>query len=555
MIKRSIETKKLLGAFYTPSEATKILCDWAIQSSTDLILEPSFGGCGFIEASFERLTSLGCTLPVDNVFGCDIDEVAFEHLSTLIGPISVTDKFIYADFLKLNGTSFLEKKFDVIIGNPPYISNHNMSDEQKNAASEAIKAGGLTVDKKASLWAYFILHSLSFLKENARMAWILPASFLNADYSKNIKEVVFNRFNNILILSLGERLFLSEGADESTVILLCDKYSPDTIDGSVSYSYASSLQELNTILMQWRKGALASFDCQIRPSLALIGNEATQYYNLVKNNKNTVKLGSLANILIGIVTGANHFFVINKSKAHLNNLLSEYLTPIFSKFNMTNGIILDDSTIDIAIEQDQKCLLVDTSKVISIDGRLSDYLETFPADDIMLNQTFRKRTIWHRPDDGRLPDAFLPYMIHNGPRLVLNEANITSTNTIHRVFFNSDISDSQSKLITISILSTFSQLSAEIEGRTYGSGVLKLEPKEAKNILIHVPGNITENKINDTFGLINQSFKLGDIDRAHQAADDLVLNSFKDIYGLDMFESLFNTLQETRLRRRKSRVT
>lgn len=554
MIKRSIETKKQLGAFYTPSEATKILCDWAIQSPADLILEPSFGGCGFIDASFEKLTSIGCKSPEGQVFGCDIDEVAFHHLSDIIGSTISENQFIYADFLKLRSSAFSGNRFDVIIGNPPYISNHNMSEEQKIAAMEAIKAGGLSLDKKASLWAYFVLHSLSFLKENARMAWILPASFLNADYSTNVKEILFSKFKNVLMISLGERLFLSEGADESTVILLCDKHHLNTFGGSINYSYASSLQELNNILMSWSSGLLASCDNSARPSLALIGNEASQYFNLIKNNRNTVRFGAFAKILIGIVTGANNFFVINKSTANKNNLQSSYLTPIFSKFNISSGVMLGDHDIDQAIARDKKCLLVDTTKVLSLDGELRDYLETFPADDILTNQTFKKRTIWHRPDDGRLPDAFLPYMIHAGPILVLNEAHITSTNTIHRVFFNSDISSLQIKLIAISMLSTFSQLSAEIEGRTYGSGVLKLEPKEASNILMHIPDGITENDANRTLELIDNFMKLGDLDKVQQAADSLMLRSFGDVYGPDIFNSLSNTLQMARSRRRKSRV-
>ena len=36
--------KRRVGIFHTPIDAERILCDWAIRSSGDRVLEPSFGG-------------------------------------------------------------------------------------------------------------------------------------------------------------------------------------------------------------------------------------------------------------------------------------------------------------------------------------------------------------------------------------------------------------------------------------------------------------------------------------------------------------------------------
>ncbi|MGA1841890.1 MAG: hypothetical protein ACMUIU_14825 [bacterium] len=57
------DDKKKIGAFYTPSEASLILCGWAIRSSEDRILEPSFGGCDFLEQAKFRLELLGAKTP------------------------------------------------------------------------------------------------------------------------------------------------------------------------------------------------------------------------------------------------------------------------------------------------------------------------------------------------------------------------------------------------------------------------------------------------------------------------------------------------------------
>jgi hypothetical protein len=46
------------------------------------------------------------------------------------------------------------------------------------------------------------------------------------------------------------------------------------------------------------------------------------------------------------------------------------------------------------------------------------------------------------------------------------------------------------EMISLGMLSSFSQLSAELVGRSYGGGVLKLEPKELQRLVIPIlPGD------------------------------------------------------------------
>ena len=65
----SIENRRRIGAYYTPPGITRILSTWAIRSVDDLVLEPSFGGCGFIDAVKNRLSELGAEDPAEHVYG------------------------------------------------------------------------------------------------------------------------------------------------------------------------------------------------------------------------------------------------------------------------------------------------------------------------------------------------------------------------------------------------------------------------------------------------------------------------------------------------------
>ena len=179
--------RRELGIFYTPSEATRILCNWAIRTPVDLVLEPSFGACGFLEASRSRLRELASSNPTENLFGCDIDPRAFsEFLIPKFDDGNLAARFKNLDFLSITPEEFPVNAFDAIIGNPPYVSHHNISALRKKALADLMSLD-IPMDSKASLWAYFIVHSLKFLKVGGRIAWILPSSFLHADYSQPIR--------------------------------------------------------------------------------------------------------------------------------------------------------------------------------------------------------------------------------------------------------------------------------------------------------------------------------------------------------------------------------
>jgi len=543
------DKKQRLGAYYTPERAACILADWAIQSPSDEVLEPSFGKCGFLQAVVDRLGVYGCEEPIHNVHGCDIDSDAFEGpYESLVQENGAGDQFQEGDFLKATPVDLEGGKFNVVIGNPPYVSYHSMEKAQRKAAVRAIRESDFSLDRKASLWAYFVLHAFRFLAEGGRIAWVLPGSFFHADYSSTIIGAVTGHFEKAVALQLGERIFRSEGTKEHSVILLADGWKTESPCEDLRVGYVSSLDELEQTIQDWENGDWTGKDYDSRIGVAFMAPRVANAVRRVENECRVRRLGDVVeNVKIGIVTGDNRFFVIDRAEAQEHELEEQDWKYIFAKSKISDGISLTEQDFKEANQSDERCLLVDGEGGVS--ESLKEYFGQKSEAEIESNVTFGKREDWRLPDDGDEPDAFFTYMQSLGPRLILNQAGVNSTNTIHRVYFGDEVSELEQKALAVSLLSTFSRLSAEVEGRTYGSGVLKLEIGETRQLQFVLPWEFQEKVAEEAYQAVDAHLRNGELDEAEKRANEFVFQDIPQRKRAAIIQSLKRGLRNARERR------
>ena len=76
------------------------------------------------------------------------------------------------------------------------------------------------------------------------------------------------------------------------------------------------------------------------------------------------------------------------------------------------------------------------------------------------------------------------------PRLTTNSARAHHLNSVHGVYLNSDLADLGRELLPLASLNSVTLLNAEMVGRSYGGGILKLEPREADTWAMPSPDHI-----------------------------------------------------------------
>jgi hypothetical protein len=176
---------------------------------------------------------------------------------------------------------------------------------------------------------------------------------------------------------------------------------------------------------------------------------------------------------------------------------------------------------------------------------LLTYLAEGEAAGIADHYKCRMRRPWYAvPIPHSRPQAFLPYMNHHGPRLIVNDSGARSSNLLHGVMLWPTAPDVHA--LAVAMCSSLTLLSAEIEGRAYGGGVLKLETKEAERVQVPFLSAQLVEQFASEFDHVNALRTAGDLEAIASLVDHIL--------GIDhdRLWTAYLTFRARRLNRRRA---
>lgn len=475
------ENRRLLGAYYSPEPYARLLVRWALGGRAGTVLDPSYGGCAMLRAGLDELRLLGAEQPSDLVFGTDIDDGTSQWSAHLVSQGVPSDHLRAADFLSLAPDVELPRAA-AVVGNPPYVRHHRLGKEARIQAVKAAAEAGIRLSGRASLWAYFVVHATRFVQPGGRMALLLPGAVLQADYADEVLSCLERSFERVSLVRVRERIF--DDAQEETVVLLADGAAPERPIGTCQFGEVDDLAGLERLLTDppvQPKPRLGAVDGVAAWKAAALPAACLDLLHRILDRPQARTLGAVARVSLGTVTGANDIFVLSHKQAELLDVRHRTM-PVVSRSAWLSGPVLSAASLTRACGPGRGRLLV-LPNTVAVDRRtrLGRFLSAAEANGVDTRHHCRREPWWALGNVPQ-PDAFVPYTVGSPRGVALNSARAASTNTVHQVTWGKPFTEQQQCAWALSTWSTIGRLCAELYGRHYGGGVLKLELSAARRL-------------------------------------------------------------------------
>jgi len=532
--------QKPLGQYNTPPSVAREIARWAVAVTEPFVFEPSFGGCVFLVEALKSMQKRGVPTPEKRLFGVDIDPSVRENLQPVFAAGAEAGQFLTGDFFSVAPTDFRGgKRFSSVIGNPPYVRHHTIPRDMKQKAQSTVEG----LSGRASLWAHFLLHGLDFLRKGGRLGFVLPGSFLHADYAAPVRTRVFSHFRSVLVGLITRRVF--HDAQEQTIVLLASGWGETGRD--VRLTEIDGPEDLQGIVDRLLDGEkvgqpiAGESSSDLRSSL-VPESVRTCLSSLPQTEDGIKQLGDVARIGIGVVTGANDYFIVRPSR-FVDDTPETFLVPTITRAHLLRGLELTRSDLDLLSQEDVPSMLLSLAASHELPPALQEYLEVGKRLGIDQRYKCRHRDPWFRVPRTYAPEAFLTYMTAGSPRITLNRTRATGTNAVHRLRPKSGYKPLV-PYIALGSVTTLFQASAELFARSYGGGVLKLEIGEAKKLLLPIRDWGTQG----LFERVDSLLRRGLVDQATGLVDEeLVVKGLGLSWEvIDMLAAARDTLRQRR---------
>lgn len=469
-----VSDSKLRGGFYSPD----LLVQLCLQRSLDLldartalrILEPSVGDGAF-------LRGLGRSNVADRVEHVEAVEVFADEAtkaSNALVSAEIPGQVVTANVL--DWYRGRPADFDWVLANPPYVRFQFISDEDKQRAREISTELGVSGTSLSNLWIPVFLLSLAKLRDGGVFSVILPTEFLTG--------ISANAVRNWLLAN--------------TTDLTIDLFKPGSFPAVLQEVLiltgrrARTQPTVQSVRFHDHNGGTRSWSHTVTPGagtwtnylLSPVQNEAL---SATESISEVQSLRSVARFSVSTVTGANNYFCVSTDQVKAYEL-QEWAIPLLPRARHAEGLVYSPEEQQTLADTSQPSWLLSfaATKSSPETHRLAQhYLDEGLRQEIDQRFKCRVRNPWYRVPVVPAGDLLLSKRSNRFPRVVANHARVVTTDTIYKgqMLAGAPISADD---FTATFHNSLTMLSAEVEGRSFGGGVLELVPSEVSKLQVPV---------------------------------------------------------------------
>jgi len=524
--------QKLRGGFYSPKTISDFILRWAFNGNKHCdILEPSAGDGVFIESLVDGKYEYNSVTAI---------EIETKEANKIKKSPAKNLNVFEQDFHKYCNNT--KDAYDIIVGNPPYIRYQYFDKDQQKEAEKIFNKNKIKYSKLMNSWCTFVVGCTNLLKENGKLGFVLPAELLQVSHAKLIREFLIKNYEKISIVSFKKLVF--DAIQQDVVLLLCQKGSGIS---HIEYIETEDDKTLQALDLYKLKNPIKNIYNSSKWTNYFLDQKELDFLEEIKNRKDLYRVKDLADVEVGITTGANDFFTVNKSIIDEYNL-SKYSYPLIGRSVLVNGITFDTKKAKQNIDNNAKAniLIFPELQELKKNKSAMKYIEYGIQEGFADGYKCRIRDEWQIIPSISLSNAFFSRRNNKYARMILNEANAYTTDTMHRVRIKDGVNK---KAFVASYYNSLSFCFVELEGRSFGGGALELMPSEVSNIIIPY----TESS-EDLFDEIEYVFKnKKNIDKLLEKTNEhLLQDKFSFTKNeIIMLKNIHNKLLEKRIIRKK----
>jgi adenine-specific DNA-methyltransferase len=550
-LKTNIE-KKESGSYYTPPLLADFIAyhlfgdtsEYSFAKSIN-VLEPSAGDGVFFDALFNNqfFKNRFKKLPKMRLTAVEYDPVAYDILKDRTQNYeskSNTVEYINNDYLKFQQNN--QQKFDLIIGNPPYIKSSTLTKEQVEICESIHKASNLSSKKIKNIWTSFLVGGVQSLSSEGVLCFVLPAELLQVIYAKEIRDYLKDEFEKIEIFTFNELVFAD--IEQDAIILFCSKKGKE----GVSFYHVDKLQQLE------EPSYVPDHSNVHRKTLDkwtnyILSDGELRFLDGLRQDLKLEPIKSYCSAVVGVVTAANSFFIVNDDLVKAKSL-SDISKPMLQKgLHRASGVELTKADLQNVAELGipTNFLAFENESQKNFSSALKDYIREGEAQSFHTRYKMLLRDNWYYVPSVWVSEGFFTKRSSLFPRMYINTAEALVTDSFYRIKMNDNYNI---KDLVFSFHNTLSFIYAELEGRYYGGGVLELMPNEYKTLPVPFVKKVSAKQLKRFDTLLRRNAKISEI---LQYTNEIIL---KDHYGMsnDDIDTLGEIYQKLLTRRLKKQA-
>jgi len=469
------------GQFATPPELALSIARYAhaLMATVSAVrfLDPAVGTGSFYSA----VSQIFGPERIAAATGIELDPLFGKTAQNLWGERGL--HVVHGDFTQQHPPEY---RFNLVVTNPPYVRHHHLpAPEKDRLKAQLARSLHLDISGLAGLYCYFLLLCHDWMEDGGLGVWLIPSEFMDVNYGKTLRQYLTERVTLLHIHRFCPTDVQFTDALVSSAVVIFRKSSPPT-GHAARFSLAGPIESPQS-------------ETQIPLHVLRRSHKWTQF-----PTSKTVKfttgltLGDIFSVKRGLATGANSFFILTEDQINDWKIPRAYLKPI-----LPGPRHLTESVVEALPNGDPKVsprlYLLDCDepeeRIKAQWPRFYEYLEKGKAEKIHSLYLASRRTPWYLQEQ-RPPAPFLcTYMgrARNGKspfRFIWNRSRATAHNVYLLLYPKGNLQD---------VLTRHPELEAHVfqalrgitpgqllsEGRIYGGGLHKLEPKELAQISAH----------------------------------------------------------------------